>query len=305
MSSPSLQKLPTTAGAEAILKVVEQDGGVIIGGFLTADQVSRFNAELQPDMDKLNIGSNPDHIDAGDGDDFQGAQTKRLVNVVNASKTFRAEVIEIELLHQLYEKTFCDRRAAGYWFNTSQVIEIGPHNKAQPLHRDQELYPFWNALGPQGPEATVNFLVALSPFTEQNGATRIVPGSHLWPHFEDTFLEGGVHKHDTPTIAAEMNPGDCVFFSGKLLHGGGHNQTNDENRRGIDLSVIRIGLMPENANPLAIPRDIIDSMSYRGQAMCGFRSLWPPKHGLTSAFWTSDYGEVGKALGLKEKAIVC
>lgn len=73
--------------------------------------------------------------------------------------------------------------SGAYWLNTAQVIDIGPGNKAQPLHRDLENnYPFVT-MGPSGPEAANNFLIALTDFTEENGATRVIPGSHLWPDF--------------------------------------------------------------------------------------------------------------------------
>ena len=58
---------------------------------------------------------------------------------------------------------------------TAQVIEIGPGNAAQMLHRDLENWFPFIAMGPAGPEVTVNFLIALTDFTEENGATRVIP----------------------------------------------------------------------------------------------------------------------------------
>lgn len=303
MSVQRIERIDASAGVERIMEVFRRDGGVIIGGFLTGDQVSRFNKEVQPALDKLAAGKVSEQLEIAEGGDFMGKNTKRLMNVTAASEVFRQEIIENELFHQLCEKVFCDRRNTGYWFNTTQIIEIGPGNPAQPLHRDQELYPIWNRLGPDAPEATVNFLTALSPFTDRNGATRVVPNSASWQTFQDTFTEGGFYDHakEHETIPAEMETDDCIFFSGKLLHGGGWNRTSDEYRRGIALSVVRTGLMPENANPMLLPLDVVDTMSYRAQAMLGFRSLWPINHGLTGSFWTSDYNELGRTLGLKDK----
>ena len=34
------------------------------------------------------------------------------------------------------------------------------------------------------------------------------------------------------TIAAEMDAGDALLFSGKVIHGGGANVTKNERRRG-------------------------------------------------------------------------
>jgi ectoine hydroxylase-related dioxygenase (phytanoyl-CoA dioxygenase family) len=111
-----------------------------------------------------------------------------------------------------------------------------------------------------------------------------------------------MRKHNT--IAAELNPGDCVFFSGKLLHGGGANKTANELRRCVALSMVRMGLMPEHAYPLLTPIEVADTLTYRAQAMLGFRSLWPPSATGTAGYlWTKDYLEVGRFIGLKDKPL--
>jgi len=67
----------------------------------------------------------------------------------------------------------------------AQVIQIGPGNKAQVLHGDQGQYPIFNLLSSKVPEATINFLIALTDFTEENGATRIIPGSYMWEDYSN------------------------------------------------------------------------------------------------------------------------
>lgn len=300
---PSLQRIPPTASAEDILKMIERDGGIIIKNLLTADEVKRFNTEIQPEMDKLAAGKSEDFVDLGEGEHFHGINTKRLQNCVICSEVFRNEILENELMHTLCEKIFCERDRDGYWVNTAMVIEIGPGNISQPLHRDQELYPYWNLMGPKAPEAIINFMIALSPFTDENGATRIVPGSHKWEKFEDFIGHSADPDKQLITVPVEMETGDCLLFSGKLLHGGGYNRTSDQYRRGLSLSLIRMGLMGEEANAVLVPREIIETMSYRGQAMFGFRSKWPVTSGTVGAYWSHHYEELGKVLGLKDKPI--
>ena len=63
--------------------------------------------------------------------------------------------------------------------NDTQAIVIGPGERAQYLHRDQSAWPWFNQLLPDGPEVTVVAMVAMTDFTAGNGATRVVPFSHL------------------------------------------------------------------------------------------------------------------------------
>ena len=68
------------------------------------------------------------------------------------------------------------------------------------------------------------------------------------------------------------------------------------------MSFIRKILTPEQAHTLSIPREIADTMSYRGQAMLGFRSQWPVTEGEPSFYWSYQSSDIGKYIGLKDKA---
>ncbi|KAH3993930.1 hypothetical protein JI435_447710 [Parastagonospora nodorum SN15] len=80
--------------------------------------------------------------------------------------------------------------------NASEVIEITPGANAQPIHRDQELYPA--ALG-----------------THLNNSA----SEHL------LSADASARAAGLRTMLAVMDPGDCIFFSGKILHGSGANGT--------------------------------------------------------------------------------
>ena len=286
MDLANIQQVPVAAGLDAIFDAYQADGCVVIKGFLSPTEVEMINREVQPALDILSPGKPGFQLE-----EFLGRHTKRLP-ITPYSQTFRDGPLESDLLHALSERVFVEAPGDGYHFNCAQIIELGPGSKAQPLHRDQDLWPFWKYVPQSGPEACVNFLCALTPFTEVNGATRAAPRTH-----RDTD-QGTIST--TQTVPVEMEPGDALFFSGRLVHGGGENTTN-ELRRGLTMHIARNGLMTEEAHPLTIPHAIANTMSYRAQAMFGFRSTWPIDQGPVSAFWANNFNEIGEHLGMTKK----
>jgi ectoine hydroxylase-related dioxygenase (phytanoyl-CoA dioxygenase family) len=257
---------------------------MILKGFLTRDQIDRFNADVEPALAALRPGST--HEDAEIAA-FHGSNTKRLTQLVELSPTFRNEIIDHDLVHDLCDATFLEESGT-YWMTTAQVIEIGPGNDAQMLHRDLEnWYPFVG-MGKTGPEVILNFLIAFTDFTEENGATRVIPGSNHWDDFED---------RGTPqdTIPAVMDAGDALFFSGKTVHGGGANRTEDEYRRAVAFALNPGFLTGEEAFAFTVDRETVTSLSPRVQRILGFRSQYPIG---SPGLWQVDYADLGDFLGL-------
>ncbi|WP_329285359.1 phytanoyl-CoA dioxygenase family protein [Streptomyces sp. NBC_00691] len=280
----ALTSVPTDTPTEEILEIVTRDGGVIIKGFLTQEQIARFNAEIEQPLRALAPGSaHEDEIVAA----FHGSNTKRLTNLVTHSATFRSEVIDHPLVHEISDLVFL-QESGTYWMTTAQVIEIGPGNKAQMLHRDLENWFPFIGMGPGGPEVTINFLVALTDFTEENGATRVIPGSNHWSDFEDR----GTPEQTIPVV---MNAGDVLLFSGKTAHGGGANRTGDEYRRGLAFAFNAGFLTGEEAYPFLVDRELAKTLSPRVQRMLGFRSQYPTG---SPGLWQVDYADLGDHLGL-------
>ncbi|MFK4599944.1 phytanoyl-CoA dioxygenase family protein [Streptomyces pristinaespiralis] len=280
----ALTSVANDTPAEEILEIVTRDGGVIIKGFLTQEQIARFNAEIEQPLRALAPGStHEDDLVAA----FHGSNTKRLTNLVTHSATFRSEVIDHPLVHEISDLVFL-QESGTYWMTTAQVIEIGPGNQAQMLHRDLENWFPFIGMGPSGPEVTINFLVALTDFTEENGATRVIPGSNHWSDFEDRGTPG-------QTIPAVMNAGDVLLISGKTAHGGGANRTGDEYRRGLAFTFNAGFLTGEEAYPFLVDRELARTLSPRVQRMLGFRSQYPTG---SPGLWQVDYADLGDHLGL-------
>jgi ectoine hydroxylase-related dioxygenase (phytanoyl-CoA dioxygenase family) len=283
-NAQTLASVAADTPADEILKIVNRDGGVIIRNFLTQDQIDRFNADVEPPLKALRPGSKHENELVAA---FHGHNTKRLTNLVTHSPTFRSEIVDHPLVHEFSDLVFLEESGT-YWMTTAQVIEIGPNSEAQFLHRDLEnWYPFLG-MGPSGPEVTINFLVALTDFTEENGATRVIPGSNHWSDFED---------RGTPeqTIPAVMNAGDALLISGKTAHGGGANQTSDEYRRGVAFTFNAGFLTGEEAYPFLIDMEIAKQLSPRVQRVLGFRSQYPTG---SPGLWQVDYSDLGDYLNL-------
>lgn len=283
--SKSIPRVKASDGAQNIFNTMMEAGGVIIENFLTDKQINRLNQDLDKPFHEFRAGS------SNEGElykIFHGEQTKRLTNLVTHSEVFRYEILDYELLYEILDLVYSESCNGSYWMGSAQAIEIGPGNTAQPLHRDQGQYRVFDLLGPSAPEAMVNFLIAVTEFTEENGATRVIPGSHKWQDF-------GVEGDPDKTIPAIMKPGDALFITGKTIHGGGANTTEDERRRGIAFSFVASYLTPEEAYPFQIDLDVAKKMSVRAQRSVGFRSLYPAR---TSGLWQHDFAELANYLHL-------
>ncbi len=112
--------------------------------------------------------------------------------------------------------------ASGWRFSAAEYIEIGPGEDAQRLHRDRWKYDMVEFPD----EVELNGMWAVTEFTEENGATRIIPGSHRFSPDRQ--------PEESETIAAAMPQGSLLLYTGSVYHGGGANRSG-EWRRGLSL----------------------------------------------------------------------
>jgi len=281
-----LQRVPADTSPAQIKAIIEQDGGVILTSFFSADQVRRFNHEIDPFLNELEAGS-PDKVDLFEG--FHGANTKRLTNVVTHSPTFRQEMIQDPRVLAIADALLLPI-ADSYQMTAAQVIEIGPGSKPQPLHRDLENWPIFRELGPNGYNVTINFLTALTDFTEENGATRVIPGSSHWHDYENR----GTPEETYPAL---LNAGDVLLIDGKVAHGGGANNTADTYRRAMAWSFTIGWLTSEEAHAFLVPLELVKTLPPKIQNILGFRSFHnASKQGGT--LWQANYDDIAKYLDL-------
>ena len=107
---------------------------------------------------------------------------------------------------------------------------------------------------------------ALDDFTEANGATRLVPGSHRW-----TDRQPGP---DDEVVQAVMPAGTVLFYVGKIWHGGGAN-TTDRPRLGVILEYAAAWLRAQENHILAVPREVTEELPERLQELLGY-NIYPP-----------------------------
>jgi ectoine hydroxylase-related dioxygenase (phytanoyl-CoA dioxygenase family) len=157
----------------------------------------------------------------------------------------------------------------GYWLNTAQLICIGPNETPQILHRDEGNWP--SAIDPEK-EITITAIFALTDFSEENGATVVVPGSNRWTDFD---------QKPTPELMgrAVMRAGSALLYSGKIIHGGGANTTQDEWRVGLHAGFCRGWLRSEENHQLTTSLEQARRMPEYVQQLLGFRSFSQPMGG--------------------------
>ncbi len=175
-------------------------------------------------------------------DSFEGFATQRVYALAGKTRAIDP------LLTRPVVTGLC-HHVLGDGFRASSVtaIAIGPGETAQALHYDAQVYP----LPRPEPQVVVNTMWALGPFTEANGATRLVPGSHTWP--TDRRPEPGPDG-SVATVAAEMDRGSVLVYLGTLWHGGGAN-TTDEVRIGLNLEYAAGWVRQQENQYLVVPPD--------------------------------------------------
>lgn len=283
-----LGEVTTASSLDEIFNYLEEDGGVIVKGFLTPSEVEDLNKELEPLVGKVQQGSLYSKYSEQLAD-FHGRKTRRAGGLANYSPVFRDRFIERDLVHDIFTRAFSqDGHAGDYWMSQGTTLFVGGPQEAQVLHRDATSHPTSALLGPDGTEGIVNFLVALSPFTAENGATVVIPGSHKWP-----FHQKGSHDQ---TIPATMSPGDALLIGGKIIHGTGKNSTNEE-RACLQFSAVPSYMTPAEAHPLILDWDMVRGWSKRAQQFVGFRSQYPRN---SPGLWTKDYQELALHLKLDD-----
>ena len=150
-----------------------------------------------------------------------------------------------------------------YHVNASVAMQVCTGGGNQMLHRDEWRYRPYMTRDPQGPELSLAFMVALTDFTSENGATRFVVGSNAWPEGR-LPLENEVEQ-------AVMRKGSVGVWLGSVFHGLGVNGT-DTPRTGLIFSYVVNHMMQEENQFMAVPPDVAKSLPKKAQQLLGYCS---------------------------------
>jgi hypothetical protein len=227
--------------------VLRREGAVAVTGLVAPDVADVVAAGLRPRLDAVGLKS------AGI---FNNELTNRCGKVLLTAPS-AAELVEHELVLDVLDETLLPF-ASTYRISSLSAIEILPGEKHQALHRDDTVYPIDIA----GMELTVGVMWALSDFTEENGGTRVVPGSHRY-----------LRSWHLPDIGAWENTvipkGSAVFYLGSTWHGGGANRSNAP-RLGLVNTYCLGWLRPESNQYLAMPPEEAARFSPAIRALLGY-----------------------------------
>jgi ectoine hydroxylase-related dioxygenase (phytanoyl-CoA dioxygenase family) len=184
---------------------------------------------------------------------FEGAHTLRVYNLLVHGKLYERIPVHEHVL-PLVESVL----DPGCLVSSLSSISILPGETPQPIHADDQLIPL-----PKPHVAVVcNTMWALTDFTEENGATRVVPGSHL----SDVSPTYGQHYDSTPAV---MRKGSVLVYHGSLWHGGGANRAR-ERRVGVAMNYCAGFIRQQENQQLGIPRRIARGFSPRLRELVGY-----------------------------------
>jgi ectoine hydroxylase-related dioxygenase (phytanoyl-CoA dioxygenase family) len=184
---------------------------------------------------------------------FEGLKTVRIYNLLAYGSPFEQVPTHPSVL-PLAEAVLDN----GLLVSSLSSIAIGPDEDAQPIHADDQVIP----LAKPHAATVCNSMWALTDFTEENGATRLIPGTHKLDHNPEFTPD-----HDS--IAAEMTKGSVLVWHGSLWHGGGANRT-DRRRVGIAMNYCAGYIRQQENQQLGLPLSSIRGFSPRLRDLVGF-----------------------------------
>ena len=243
----TIKRLKRSAGLDAFASALQESGCVIISDFARPSTIQQANAEIAPCLSKDEQASKVGAL--------QGT-TRTVTRLIGRSRTVREDFFSDPLYQSLSER-FLNLTTTHYLgdearattskplVSISIAFDVMPGTKAQGLHRDDKNHHWrhhrvnsWNedqreanngtarsGLGEGRREGLVGLFVPGTDTTASNGATRVIPGSHLWGDEKPDF-----DGHDI--VDVEMQKGEAMIMLGSLYHGGGEYKeklTDEEN----------------------------------------------------------------------------
>jgi ectoine hydroxylase-related dioxygenase (phytanoyl-CoA dioxygenase family) len=224
---------------------IERDGYTIVKNVIDLTLVEALRTDLERIEREEKVGPAANI--------FEGLKTVRIYNLLARGKVYEQIPVHEGVLPIV--EGVLDR---GCLVSSLSSIAIDPGEDAQPIHADDQLIPLPRPHVP----IVCNTMWAITDFTAENGATRLVPGSH-------TRDRAPMLGEDSEAIAAEMTRGSVLVYNGSLWHGGGANAT-DGRRVGVAMNYCAGWVRQQENQQLGIPLDVARGFSARLRKLCGF-----------------------------------
>jgi ectoine hydroxylase-related dioxygenase (phytanoyl-CoA dioxygenase family) len=247
--------------ADAHAKRMRTLGYTVVEDFLDEAGLADFRTALAPYLES-HRGRN----------DFEGFKTERVYTLIARGKVFEALATDPRLMAIL------DRfLQPGYLLSASHSISLNPGETAQSIHTDDGFYRQPRPRPPIG----VSVIGAIDAFTKENGATEVVPGSHLWGDPGAAGRPNDMAEIEKLLVPMEIPAGAALVFPGTLLHRGGANVT-DQPRLAFTNQYCEPWARPQENFWLSVPKEMVREMSPKAQALLGYE-IAPPFLGMVSA----------------------
>lgn len=243
----ALQYFEPTASPEEIVAATRKDGGAIVKGLASEETVDAIASELRGYFDTQGYKSR---------NRFTGHNTNRCHVVLGQSPT-SVELIAHDMMMAVADELLLPH-CESYQIGSITAIEVNPGQKSQELHRDDSMYP----VQMPGMEMQISCMWALTDFTEENGATHVVPGSHR-------PINSGIYVDLSHSKPAVMPKGSALFYLGSTWHGAGENRSN-ESRIGL-INTYSLGWLRQEVNQyLVVPIELVHTFDERMRRLLGY-----------------------------------
>ena len=267
MSQPKIKSFKKDISSDELVKTLQEDGCFIFEDFLSNDEVNDIENDLDPFIEAT-MQSNTN---------FGGFKTTRTGALMARSPNCRKLAINTKIMSLV--KSFLGPYANTFQLHVTQVIRVLPGEKAQMAHRDRWAWSQLQLPPEEEPrvnpvlakimteiEPQLNFMLAITDFNQENGATLVAPGSHKTA--DDAQLP------DESFVPAEMSKGSMLVFSGSILHGAGSNISN-EDRIGLNIDYSLGWLRQEDNQYLSCPPELAKDFDPKLQALLGYAVAGP------------------------------
>jgi ectoine hydroxylase-related dioxygenase (phytanoyl-CoA dioxygenase family) len=254
--------IPATASIDDACTVLDRDGAVIVEDFVDAATLRGIWDDIGPELDRRAMG------------DGRVVEERTRVLASLFRRTAHSATI-VRQPHFLGAARHFLQRPTRLWLgeqrlefvptiqvSDAKAIQIWPGSGGQPLHRDDGTHLRTHP----GPESRMQVMVAASEFTADNGATRVIPGSHRWDDERPPRTD--------EAVPAVMPRGAALLWLGSVYHAAGTN-TSAGPRTGLTYALDLGNLRQAENQYLAVPLDVVRGYPEDVQRLLGYEACPP------------------------------